>query len=176
MAKLILICSKPENEDLKNHTININKETMSIGRKDYNDIVIKNKTLSGSHATINKVIENNHEYFILKDNDSTNFTYLNGLKISECKLTNNDLVRFGDVEFLFHDENSKEENRSTTSTLVNINLPQKVSLTKKDVSVEDKKNDKIKAIFFTILVTLSIAIVLLVIFIFNIIGIISKIQ
>ncbi|MEW9121078.1 MAG: FHA domain-containing protein [Thermotaleaceae bacterium] len=71
---------------------------MIIGRKNGNDIVIKDPYISNEHA---QIIMDEGNYF-LEDMDSANGTFLNDEKIMDVvKLRNGDRLRIGQVEFLY---------------------------------------------------------------------------
>ncbi len=69
----------------------LNKERMTIGRKDHNDIVIDNLAVSGEHAAV--VTVHNDSY--MEDLDSTNGVAVNGTAIKKHFLQNNDLIEIG---------------------------------------------------------------------------------
>lgn len=71
----------------------LGKMIMTIGRKESNDIVIPNRTVSGSHATLS--FEGG--VFYITDNNSTNGTFINDIKITKGKICPNDIVRLGSV-------------------------------------------------------------------------------
>ncbi|MEI7812760.1 MAG: VWA domain-containing protein [Ignavibacteria bacterium] len=67
----------------------------TIGRKDTNSLVIKEETMSGSHA---KISWNGMDYFI-EDSGSSNGTFINGRAISAPTLINHgDVFKFGKCE------------------------------------------------------------------------------
>ena len=83
----------------------LNKESVSIGRDDSNDIVIQKESVSNLHATI----EYKHGHFYLEDLRSTNGTTLNGRAIREndpVRLKSGDKIHFAVYEFRFllHDK------------------------------------------------------------------------
>lgn len=79
----------------------IDKE-LSLGRHRDNDIVLKDQFISKKHF---KIIESEEEYF-LEDLNSSNGTYLNREKISDIvRLKNRDIIRVGQIEFLFIKKN-----------------------------------------------------------------------
>lgn len=71
----------------------LSKMIMTIGRKESNDIVLQNRTVSGSHATLS--FEGG--VFYITDNNSTNGTFINDIKITKGKICPNDIVRIGSV-------------------------------------------------------------------------------
>jgi Mg-chelatase subunit ChlD len=83
----------------------LNKESVSIGRDDSNDIVIPKESVSNLHATI----EYKHGHFYLEDHRSTNGTTLNGMAIranDPVRLKSGDKIHFAVYEFRFllHDK------------------------------------------------------------------------
>lgn len=81
--------------------IPLNKVKMAIGRNKKNDIVIKQPTMSGFHATI----EFKHVAFYLEDQRSTNGTRLNGRKLKPnvpVRLKSGDQITFSRFKFKFN--------------------------------------------------------------------------
>jgi len=72
-------------------------ETITIGRKDTNDIVIDNLAVSSFHARIDSVSAT----FILTDLQSTNGTFVNDRLVSTHTLRNKDLIKIGKHQILF---------------------------------------------------------------------------
>jgi pSer/pThr/pTyr-binding forkhead associated (FHA) protein len=69
----------------------LNKERMTIGRKEHNDIAIDNLAVSGEHAAIVTIL---HDSF-LEDLDSTNGLEVNGKATKKHFLQNNDVIEIG---------------------------------------------------------------------------------
>ena len=69
----------------------LNKERMTIGRKEHNDIVIDNLAVSGEHAAIVTLLNDS----FLEDLDSTNGVVVNGTVTKKHFLQNNDLIEIG---------------------------------------------------------------------------------
>jgi hypothetical protein len=69
----------------------LNKERMTIGRKEHNDISIDNLAVSGEHAAIVTIL---HDSF-LEDLDSTNGLEVNGKATKKHFLQNNDVIEIG---------------------------------------------------------------------------------
>lgn len=80
----------------------------SIGRSPDADLVINDPSISSSHAFIE---EKNGEYYI-RDNNSTNGTYINENIISSEKLTDGCKFSIYDTEFIFRTGRSEDENIS----------------------------------------------------------------
>ncbi|MCP5464710.1 MAG: sigma 54-interacting transcriptional regulator [Deltaproteobacteria bacterium] len=79
------------------------KKTIKIGKKNDNDIVIDDRTVSRYHVEISVTEDNN---YVLKDLNSTNGTSINGIKVKEAFLTQGDLIEIGEtkLEFQTYDE------------------------------------------------------------------------
>jgi len=77
--------------------ISIDKETMTIGREEGNDIVIDNLAVSGHHA---RLIQEKDK-FILEDLDGSSGTFVNGEKIAKHELNEGDCVLVGKHTLVF---------------------------------------------------------------------------
>lgn len=108
-------------EKLRGKTFEINRDAMSIGRRDTMDICIKDATLSGHHADIIRSERDGKTVYILRDNDSTNGTKVNNVPITEQELKNSDLILFGAVEVLF-DGDTESEGATTFQPTVTLDL------------------------------------------------------
>ena len=108
-------------EKLRGKTFEIDRDAMSIGRRDTMDICIKDATLSGHHADIIRSERNGKTVYILRDNDSTNGTRVNNVPITEHELKNSDLILFGAVEVLF-DGDTESEGATTFQPTVTLDL------------------------------------------------------
>ena len=103
------------NEKMRGKIFEIDRETMSVGRRDGMDICIKDTTLSGHHADIIRSNRDGKAVYILRDNDSTNGTKINNVPLAgEQELKNADLILFGGVEVLFDAGEADDEVSATT--------------------------------------------------------------
>lgn len=86
----------------KGKKLTLNKDRLTIGKRDNNDIVVTDKTVSRKHCEI--VYE--AEAFLLRDCESTNGTFLNGSKVKEAYLSPADVIKLGStqLEFIVFDE------------------------------------------------------------------------
>ncbi|GAE88445.1 FHA domain-containing protein [Acetivibrio straminisolvens] len=81
----------------ENYTL---KKSVTIGRNDKNDIVIKDPFISGIHAYI--MVED--QSIRIKDMGSKNGTFVNGTRLNEgeiVSLKDGDNIKIGHVKFLF---------------------------------------------------------------------------
>ena len=69
----------------------------TIGRSNKNSISISERTVSDPHATL---LFRNDKYY-LKDEFSSNGTYLNGEEIEQTRIKNNDIITFGKGKAIF---------------------------------------------------------------------------
>jgi hypothetical protein len=80
---------------LTEHTFE--KDVITIGAMDDNDVVLDDDTVSRNHCTI--ALEG--DTYILNDNDSTNGTYINRVRIRSAYLTPNQVITLGSTEIRF---------------------------------------------------------------------------
>jgi DNA-binding NtrC family response regulator len=87
--------------------IALNKNLIKVGKRESNDFVVIDKTVSRNHFEI----EYQSDSFLLKDLGSTNGTYLNGSKVKEAYLLPGDIIKVGNttIEFVAFDEKVKIE-------------------------------------------------------------------
>ncbi len=86
-----LLVKHPEMGEM---TFSLAGERLSVGRRADNAIQINHSTVSGHHAEL--VAVNGH--YLFRDLDSTNHSFVEGLKISEMNLTERCQVQIGSVE------------------------------------------------------------------------------
>ena len=104
-------------EKLRGKSFEINRDAMSIGRKDSCDIQLADGSVSGHHADILRVQRDGEVTYLLRDNDSTNGTKVNNEPITEKVLKNSDLICFGHVEVLFDGASAQDEDTHYTHTI-----------------------------------------------------------
>ena len=80
----------------------LEKEIMTIGRKEDNDIRIENLAVSGHHAKLLTIFDDS----FLEDLDSTNGTQVNGHNIKKHPLKNGDIIVIGKHELRYENANS----------------------------------------------------------------------
>ena len=81
----------------------LDKEVMTIGRKEDNDIRIDNLAVSGHHAKLLTIFEDS----FLEDLDSTNGTYVNGKPITKHPLRHGDVITIGKHELRYLNETAR---------------------------------------------------------------------
>lgn len=80
----------------------LDKEVMTIGRKEDNDIRIENLAVSGHHAKLLTIFEDS----FLEDLNSTNGTFVNGKPIDKHPLRNGDVITIGKHELRYVNESA----------------------------------------------------------------------
>lgn len=98
-----VIILKFKDKKIKEYPIIIG-ESVTIGRKEANDIVIDNLAVSGFHAQIDSVSSN----FVLRDLESTNGTFVNNEKKDMHNLHHNDVILIGKHELVFDSSDLKK--------------------------------------------------------------------
>lgn len=88
----------------------LDKEIMTIGRKDDNDIRIENLAVSGHHAKLLTIFDDS----FLEDLNSTNGTYVNGRPITKHPLKNGDVIVIGKHELRYINESNSASDDDKT--------------------------------------------------------------
>lgn len=82
----------------------------TIGRKESNDIVIDNLSVSGLHAQLEPVAT----VFVLRDMESTNGTFVNERRVSTHNLRHGDLILIGKHTLYFDRSDLKRKAQTAT--------------------------------------------------------------
>lgn len=85
-------------------TVSFDKDEIKIGRARDNDIVIENLNISRYHVQIR---QQNGLYY-LKDNNSSNGTLVNGVKITKTEIIDGDVIGLGKYKIHFRNANTME--------------------------------------------------------------------
>jgi len=104
---------------LEGKVIDLIEERITVGRAVDNTIRVEDGTVSHHHAVL---LLDGSDYK-LRDLNSTNGTRVNGLRIVETKLHNDDQVRFGSVELRFESD-VKQANQPLPPTQTGVDLSQ----------------------------------------------------
>ena len=95
MAKLVVITSEGRVEQVE-----LPQASVTVGRADQSDIVIRGPMVSRTHALVAHV----RGTYSVRDLDSSNGTFVNGLKVRRQMLRHEDVIRIGDYELRFLDD------------------------------------------------------------------------
>ena len=87
------------------YSYELNETVTTIGRSPDSTLVLSSDSVSRRHLTITKIADNIYK---IKDNNSTNGVYINGVKINESVLRDSDIIKVGDFSFKFLDEYNME--------------------------------------------------------------------
>jgi pSer/pThr/pTyr-binding forkhead associated (FHA) protein len=109
MAKLVLSFN---GEPVKEYELD--KETLTIGRKSTNDIHIENLAVSGNHARILTILNDS----FIEDLNSTNGTYVNGDKITKHALQNGEVIVIGKHELRYEDASATSGESEFEKTMI----------------------------------------------------------
>ncbi|MDH5283917.1 MAG: FHA domain-containing protein [Gemmatimonadota bacterium] len=83
---------------LKGERLTVRVPVVNIGRADYNDLVLPEESVSGTHAKLTR----REGVWVLSDLGSTNGTFIDGERLSgDAPLSPGNVVRFGDVSLMF---------------------------------------------------------------------------
>ena len=72
---------------------------LTIGRKNDNNLVIEDPSVSGHHAKIVKI----QSVFFVEDLGSTNGTVINNKAVDRCQLQDSDVIMIGNHRLVFQD-------------------------------------------------------------------------
>ncbi len=102
-------------EKMRGLVFELDKDMLSVGRRDGMDICIKEGSLSSHHCDF---IRQSDGSYMLRDNDSTNGTRVNNEPITERMLKNSDIIQLGSVEILYDsNDNASGGTLSRTHTI-----------------------------------------------------------
>ena len=104
MPKLLLLSNRAVVRDFT-----LTPGTLRIGRKSDNDIILDDASVSGHHADIittpSEFLDDVLEARV-RDNNSTNGTSVNGIRVTDQLLKHPDLIKIGVFELRYSDEAS----------------------------------------------------------------------
>lgn len=95
MATFLIHKSNEETQIIK-----LEKEFLTVGRRDDNDIILDDIFVSRRHAEVIK----KGEQYIIKDHKSRYGTFVNGERVTEKKLNYGDEIQLGNIVITFVDE------------------------------------------------------------------------
>ena len=89
--------------------VHLTKERTTLGRRLYNDIVIKHLAVSGEHALLQMA---GHEVYI-EDLNSTNGTYVNGKTVKKQLLRDRDMIEIGKYRIQYDKDDGRVDSAKT---------------------------------------------------------------
>ena len=152
-------------EIMRGKTYELTGDSYRIGRTDVNAICIPDGTISTFHCELIK----DGDGYVARDQNSTNGTRINGIRITEQRLCNSDILQVGGIEILFDCEDKANTTSITTQTAIDLennagkfvtNSLSNIDPTKTGVAGEQPQN-KSKAMFLVIIAVLVIVVAVL---------------
>jgi len=126
--------------DDETQVIKLKKETVSIGRRDDNDVIIDDVFVSRKHAELKK----KGEGYVIKDCQSRYGTFVNGSTIDEVVVNYGDEIQVGNTVITFVDEerlNHVAAPKTPTRKMgAPLDLVKKISEIKEQVSKHDSRD------------------------------------
>ncbi len=95
--------------------LELDKETITIGRKSDNDIHLDSLAISGHHAQIFTVLNDS----FIEDLNSTNGTYLNGSAVKKNALTHGDIIKVGEHQIKYINTNTDSSDEFEKTMIIN---------------------------------------------------------
>jgi pSer/pThr/pTyr-binding forkhead associated (FHA) protein len=103
-------------EVMRGKTFELTGDSYKIGRTEDNEVCVPDGTISSFHCEIVK----DEDGYIAKDQNSTNGTRINGIKITEQRLCNSDILQVGGIEILYDCEDKANTTSITTQTAIDL--------------------------------------------------------
>ena len=152
-------------EIMRGKTYELSGDLFRIGRTEVNDICIPDGTISTHHCDLIK----DGDGYVARDQNSTNGTRINGIKITEQRLCNSDILQVGGIEILFDCEDKANTTSITTQTAIDLenNAGKFVTSTMSNIdptktgSKPDAVDNKPKVMFLVIISVLVIVVAVL---------------
>ena len=92
------------------NNIPLDRNVYTIGRDAQADICIPDPSVSRQHARIFFL----HDEEILEDLNSTNGSFVNGVRVTRCVMQDNDIIRIGDATILFSRKTASQTDNRTS--------------------------------------------------------------
>jgi pSer/pThr/pTyr-binding forkhead associated (FHA) protein len=144
--------------------ISLTQPVLRIGRREGNDLVISDPSISGSHCEIEKSATG----YTLRDLGSTNGTRVNGETVTVSGLFRNDVIHVGDVSVIIDGDDISQtrggDTQKISRTSIVIPAHHQATAAKAPTDLFTKKSNS-NRVWITIIAILSLVIaVLLVLF------------
>jgi len=126
--------------------IKLEKETITLGRREDNDIVLDDIFVSRHHAQIDK----KGERYIIKDRDSRYGTFINAERITEAPLNYGDEIQIGNILITFVNEKTLDhipERKAPSRTIgPTVDIREKIESIRCQISKGDKRDNILKSL------------------------------
>ena len=113
VPKLIVL-----SEQMRGQQFELTEDSYTIGRSEKQKICIPDATISTLHCELVKGADGS---YTVKDVGSTNGTRINGVRITDQKLMNTDILQIGGVELMYDCEDDTITSQVKTKTQIDIN-------------------------------------------------------
>src|SRR5882672_11345242 len=106
------------NGSLKGSTFPLNGDQVSIGRESASSVSLNHNSVSRRHCLIRR----NGDKFVIRDLDSFNGTFVNGVPVKEQTLEHADQIKIGSIALLFLTGENEDLSSSNLVELDDSNL------------------------------------------------------
>ncbi len=147
---------------LKGQRISLEQPLIRVGRREGNDWVLLDGSVSGSHCEIEKTDSG----FLIRDLGSTNGTKVNGEPVKDKLLFRNDIIHIGEISVMIEGEDVPQTGMTDTAAIprTTIIIPQKRPTVIDTPKVFVKKSNSNKAWIAVIVILLFVIVAMLVVF------------
>ncbi len=147
---------------MRGKTFELTGESYTMGRTENNHVCVPDSTISSFHCEIVR----DGDGYIAKDQNSTNGTRINGIKITEQRLCNSDILQVGGIEILFDCEDKANTTSITTQTAIDLENSAGTLITGGMSNIDPTKKEggsvnelnKPKVLFLSIIIVLVIVV------------------
>lgn len=101
-------------EGIRGEAFAIRRAQTTLGRRPHNDIVVEDRMVSGQHAVLTL---SGHD-LVVEDMNSTNGTYVNGVRIKRHQLSPGDLLEVGNCRLRYQSDGLEEPAFNYEKTVV----------------------------------------------------------
>lgn len=150
---------------LKGQRISLEQPLTRVGRREGNDWVLQDGSVSGSHCEVEKT----ETGFLIRDLGSTNGTKVNSEPIKDKLLFRNDIIQIGEISVMIEGDDVPQTGKSDTSAIprTTIIIPQKRPAAIETPKVFVKKSNANKVWIAVIVILLLVIVGFLVVFFKN---------
>lgn len=140
----------------------LDQPVLRIGRRDGNDLIISDPSVSGSHCEIEK----SESGFVLRDLGSTNGTRVNGETVTVSGLFRNDVIHVGDVSVIIDGDDISQtrvgdtQKLSRTSIVIPTHSPTSIKAPT-DLFVQKKNSNRVWIAIIVVLLMVIAALLFL---------------
>ncbi len=144
---------------LKGHKVVLEHPLTRVGRREENDWVLQDASVSGTHCEIEK----SDTGFLLRDLGSTNGTKVNNEPVKQKQLFRNDIIHIGEIALMLEGEDVPQTSQVDLAAIprTTIIIPQKRPTETPKIFVRKTNSNRIWIAVITVLVLVIIAMLVL---------------